>query len=151
MWRTKAGVASTAWSASAADASGQWSVWVNVTVPPNSGSSEVQVMLPQSAAQRAEVCAWECGGSAGAFTEDWVAFDGGGGHRRFRAVAPAATAAPARLGDCAQIWKSGRAVARNVAGLGSVEWAPAVPGTSMFPALSLEAASGSFAVYARSC
>ena len=105
-------------------------------------------MLPQS--QRAEVCAWECGGSAGAFTEDWVAFDGGGGHRRFRAVAPAATAAPARLGDCAQIWKSGSA-SGNVAGVGSVEWAPAVPGTSMFPALSLEATSGSFAVYARSC
>lgn len=155
VWRSRAGVASSAWAASeSARTKAAWQLWVNATVPANSGrTAEIRVMLPTSASKDS-VCVWECGLSSGAgsFVEsDWVSFDVSGGHREYRAVAPAASAVspPTDTGDCTLVWRPG-AVPLKATPLGveSASWLPAEPGRRMFPALSLEATSGSYSFFA---
>jgi hypothetical protein len=51
------------------------------------------------------------------------------------------------------VWRSGAAVSNEtvVTGISRVSWAPAQPGSVMFPALALTVGSGSYAFVAQSC
>ena len=128
VWRSREGVVSAAWAATAAQAranpapalalaaASAWHVWVNVSLPAGMvESADVQVMLPQST-ERGGVCLWECGvadsdigerkGSALTLVEsEWVSFDGSGGHRRYWAnPAREHAAAPPDTSACALVW-----------------------------------------------
>ena len=163
VWRSLAGVTAAAWAAHAgaggvgrgSTANDQgWHVWVNVTVAAT-GSAHIKVMMPQSA-QPSSVCAWECGSTAPTFTSEWVSFDAGGGHLQLQAVAPSASAADAPapsslLATCRPIWRSGAAAKSTVVGIDSIAWEAARPGYTMFPALTLGATSGAYAVFAKQC
>jgi hypothetical protein len=146
-----------AWAASSDDEA--WHVWVNATVPTASEGATIEVMLPISATHNS-VCAWECGlgGVAHSFTSQWVSFDGGGGHRRLRAIVPppsAGTAPPARQLDhhCMQIWHRGAisALPPLATGIDGINWSVARPGYTKFPSLALVTTSGTYAVFARPC
>jgi hypothetical protein len=153
VWRSRAGVTSTAWAATSVE-SGRWHVWVNVTVPAGGGGADVQVMLPQSA-QPDAVCVWECGlaesMSVSSFASKWVSFDASGGHWQYHAVLPSATAPPPNIGVCAPVWHSGAASKATVVGIEDVQWAPARLGHTMFPAIALATTSGSYTFFAQSC
>eukprot|EP00662_Eupelagonemidae_sp_cell21_P037997 gene37998-59646_t len=87
-------------------------VWVNVTIPAGGGGADVKVMVPLSA-RPDDVCAWD-------------------------AVVPhAAAGAAPDTAACTAVWRAG---APNTAvGIAGVAWAPAQPGSAMFPALTLAA------------
>ena len=84
VWRSAHGLVTSAWEA-VREGSGEWRLWVNVTVPPLSTRAEVRVMMPKPALPTG-VCAWECGlaspAGAPSAVQEWVSFDAGHGHRR---------------------------------------------------------------------
>ena len=90
--------------------------------------------------------------TAATHTSQCVSFDAGGGHVENRAVLPPSIvpADPTRLATCALLWSKGATSAR-VAGIESVEWSVARPGREMFPALTLAANSGAYAIYTQAC
>ena len=150
VWRSKAGVLSAAWAA--ATSGDTWSLWVNVSVPSASVGADVHVMLP-AATNPSAVCAWECGmaGLPPSYASHWVSFDEGGGHQEMTAIAPPPIAPSESVGDgCTPLWKAGKP-AGSVAGVQGVEWLPSRPGHTMFPALSVAATNGDFAVFAKAC
>ena len=164
--RSHAGPTAAAWAAARGGPAGRWRLWINASVPIGGGETGLHAMLPQDTAE-ASVCAWECGGPcrgghagppapARPFTDAWVAFGAGGGHHELHALVPdapsiASAASPALLAGCAIVWRSGPVPTRSALGVGRVEWAPAEPGRSLFPALVLSVTSGDYAVYAEEC
>ena len=112
-------------------------------------------MAPASA-QPDAVCVWECGVAhppAAAFESRWVSFGSSDGYHKVNAVVPPeADADTVPAPSCKAVWRSGTAAPNDtVAGIASVAWAPAEPGFSMFPALTLAAGSGSYAFFAKPC
>jgi hypothetical protein len=162
VWRSSAGPTAAAWAAAAAGESQErWRLWVNASIPVGGGGAAIRVMLPQGATAK-EVCAWECGSHSDfpapkrPFTDEWIAFDAGGGHRELRAIVPDASAisapvSPEVLGGCAMVWHAGPVPAHGWAGMSQVEWVAAEPGQSLFSALEIAATSGDYAVYAEEC
>ena len=154
VWRSRDGVISAAWSAAQEGLTPgpTWHAWVNVTVPAASDGADIQVLLPRSTAPTA-FCAWECGLATATYNARWVSFDAGGGHMVYRAGVPHPThvMTPARLATCALLWSKGAASMSGAPGVERVGWAAARPGRTMFPALTLVATSGAYAIYAQAC
>ena len=85
------------------------------------------------------------------YASHWVSFDEGGGHQEMTAIAPPPIAPSESVGGgCTPLWKAGKP-AGIVAGVQGVEWLPSRPGHTMFPALSVAATNGDFAVFAKAC
>ena len=158
VWRTSTGVASTSWAAQTDPEleSSQWSVWVNVTVPIDSGITDVRIMAPQEV-QSGAMCAWECGfgrQTTSTFKSQWVSFDNSTGHHKLTAVVPSTHTATARgtmSSACTPIWRSGASLKRLPVGIQSVVWMAAKGGSAMYPALSVAVGSGSYAFFAQAC
>jgi hypothetical protein len=156
VWRSSAGFASTSWATQNDHESPEWSVWVNATVPVETGISEIHVMVPP-ASQNDDVCAWECGfgHAATGFKSQWISFDSSSstGHRRLTADVPSEAAASAPQIEspaCTVVWRAG-APSRQPIGVESVAWKSARAGSTMYPALAVTVGSGSYAFFARSC
>jgi hypothetical protein len=150
--RNTEGLVSSSWAATNMGKS-EWSLWVNATVPVGS-RADVKVMVPQYA-QSIAVCAWECGLTAegtGITHDSWVSFDAAYGYRRVGAVVPQQTVGAPNVSICTQLWPiQERDQLSKPSGIASVHWSNAVPGVSKFGALVLDAASGSYNVFARPC
>ncbi len=161
IWRSSAGPTASAWAVASGESQERWRLWVNASIPVGAGDAAIRVMLPQGTAAD-NVCAWECGNHPDlptptrSFTDEWVAFDAGGGHRELHAVAPnalviSASVPPSVLTGCVALWRSRPVPVEGWVGINQVEWVAAEPGRSMFSALEIAATSGDYAVYAEEC
>lgn len=160
VWRSSAGPTAAAWAAASGGSQERWRLWVNASIPVGGGGAAIRVMLQHGATAK-NVCAWECGNSIfpapkRPFSDEWIAFDAGGGRRELRATLPNASAISAPvprevLAGCATVWRSGPVPAYGSAGISQVEWVAAKPGHRLFPALEITATSGDYAVYAEEC
>ena len=101
----------TRWAARVDNDTGNWSAWVNVTVPVGTTLAQVHVMAPQLA--RGETtCVWECGtGRPAAFSSTWVSFGSAAGYYKLRAIPPLAPVTMQNVDwqTCQAVWRFGSA------------------------------------------